>query len=251
MAFISQISSLNIATYMEAGVIGTAYIGTASITTAKIQDGQITTAKIGDAQITTAKIGDAQITTAKIGTAQITTAKIGDAQITTAKITDLAVQTLKIADQAVTFPRGIFTSGEIIFYDATIVQSLTMTPTGAPVSITASLSSRNQIPFNAEVGTPAYVWNMQIRRVNGGSYTYFLGGSPIASYRGTAESSTQPGRETINGFGLSSATVIDATPPAGVSCTYEVIVFCSIDNILTSAPIGVSGRALQLLELKK
>ena len=76
----------------------------------------------------------------------------------------------------------------------------------------------------------------------------------IASYAGTSDSGTSGAREIINGFGLSSATYIDASPPAGVSCAYEVIVFAVNDGgsgTVTSAPITVSNRSLQLLELKR
>jgi hypothetical protein len=62
----NKISDLNVATYLENGVISSAYIGTAAIVSAKIADAAITTAKISDAAITSAKITDANITTLKI-----------------------------------------------------------------------------------------------------------------------------------------------------------------------------------------
>lgn len=52
MALINKITSLNIATYMEAAVIGEAYIGNAAITTAKIGDAEVTTLKIAGNAVT-------------------------------------------------------------------------------------------------------------------------------------------------------------------------------------------------------
>lgn len=52
MALIDQINNLNIATYIQAGVIGEAYIGTAAITSAKIGTAEVGTLKIAGNAVT-------------------------------------------------------------------------------------------------------------------------------------------------------------------------------------------------------
>ena len=71
-AFISQLNSANITSYIAGAAIGTALIQNAAITNALIANGAIDNAKIGDAQITTAKIGTAQIDTLRIAENNVT-----------------------------------------------------------------------------------------------------------------------------------------------------------------------------------
>jgi hypothetical protein len=65
-AYLSQITSANISTYIAGAAIGEAYIANAAITSAKIADAAIGSAKIGDAAITSAKIANAEVSTLKI-----------------------------------------------------------------------------------------------------------------------------------------------------------------------------------------
>ena len=60
-AYLAKLSPGNIATYMDYGVISSAYIGDASVTAAKIADANITNAKIADGSITNAKIAYANV----------------------------------------------------------------------------------------------------------------------------------------------------------------------------------------------
>lgn len=71
-AFISQLNSANITSYIAGAAIGTALIQNAAITNALIANGAISNAKIGDAEITTAKIGTAQIDTLRIAGNNVT-----------------------------------------------------------------------------------------------------------------------------------------------------------------------------------
>ena len=71
-AFLNQINSGNIGTYISTAAIGGAYIQNAAISNALIADAAISNAKIGDAQITTAKIGAAQIDTLRVAGNAIT-----------------------------------------------------------------------------------------------------------------------------------------------------------------------------------
>lgn len=57
----NKISSVNIASFMENAVIGSAWIGTAAIGTAHIQDGSIASAKIADLSVDFAKIKDLEV----------------------------------------------------------------------------------------------------------------------------------------------------------------------------------------------
>jgi len=97
----------------------------------------VVNAKIANLAVDSAKIADAAITTAKIATLTVTTAHIVDANITT----------LKLAGQAVTIPVSAFTSGVIAVTSTTapgtVVQTVTYTSTGAPVSIFCSCAIHN------------------------------------------------------------------------------------------------------------
>lgn len=57
----NKISSVNIASFMENAVIGSAWIGTAAIGTAHIQNGSVGTAKIADLSVDFAKIKDLEV----------------------------------------------------------------------------------------------------------------------------------------------------------------------------------------------
>lgn len=133
--------------YIENGAITNAKIGSLAVDTAKIADASISNAKIQSLAVSTANMQDAAITTAKIGLAQITqalianaaigAAQIQNAAITNAKIGDAQVDTLKLAGQAVTIPASAFSgpATAAIGGGYVAIQSLYITSTGAPISI--------------------------------------------------------------------------------------------------------------------
>lgn len=85
-ATLSQITDVNISTYIAGAAIDTAYIKNLAVKTALIDNLAVTNAKIDNLAVTSAKIDNLAVTSAKIG--------------------DAEVGTLKIAGNAVTVPGG-------------------------------------------------------------------------------------------------------------------------------------------------
>jgi hypothetical protein len=98
---LGQINAGNIGTYIASGVIGQAYIATASIGAAQIIDLSVGTAEIAAAAITQAKIASLAVGSAQIIDANIIAAKIAALAVQNASIGDLQVNTIKIANNAV------------------------------------------------------------------------------------------------------------------------------------------------------
>ena len=198
-----------------------ANLADAVITTAKIADLGVTSAKIADANITTAKIADANITSAKIADANITSAKIADANITTAKIANLAVDTLKLANQAVTIPVSAYTAGSLTL-NSTIYsnyQTATITSTGAPIFINASVALK--------MGSGSVT--IDVRLLRGSTVVY---------------EATQLDFD----FASQMAFAISDTPGAG-SATYSLQL--RLTPGFSSGSRNGSNRSLLLLETKK
>jgi len=113
-AYLDQINSGNISTYIASAAISDAYI--ANLNASKINAGTIAAARIGAGSITADKIAAGTITANEIAAGTITANEIqtntitaasgiiADATIDTAQIKNAAVETLKIAGRAVTFP---------------------------------------------------------------------------------------------------------------------------------------------------
>lgn len=122
------------------GSIATTQIADDAITSPKIAANAVTASEIAANAVTADKINAGAITAAKLAASNVVTlsAQISDAVITTAKIADAQVDTLKIAGQAVTLPAGAFTSSAIS--GPADLQSLAITTTGAPVSVTFSFN---------------------------------------------------------------------------------------------------------------
>ncbi len=117
-----------------------------AVDTAFIADAAIVEAKIASLAVTNAKIASLAVTNAKIANLAVDTAQINTAAITNAKIGNLAVDTLQLANQAVTIPVSAYTSGAINSYAGssqttnTVVQSVSIISTGAPIYISSSLT---------------------------------------------------------------------------------------------------------------
>ena len=180
---------------------------------------------------------DNKITTGNIGTylntAVIGTAYISDLAVTSAKIQDLAVSTLKIADQAVTVPSAVTVptwAGSGIFYYTNsytdtlwgavtettdiLLASITITTSGAPVTI---LTSCGKMPHLA--------WN-------GAS----SGSSRLRLFRGaTLIAEGQHGAWGING--LDRVLNFRDQPPAG---THQYGLYFRIGNLGTTPSGGLS-----------
>lgn len=201
-----------------------------------IVDGAVTADKVAANAITADKISAGAVTAAKVGTNEIiassanikdgviATAKIGDAQITTAKIADLQVSTLKIADQAVTIPAGAYTAAALNSVANTWVtcQTATITSTGAPINVMASLVQIIQV----------YAGTDQIRITRNGVTIY----SANLPYYAT-------GYGDIHG-GLWTTNIIDV-PGSGV-VTYN------LDFYQSKTTTGAfTNRSITLMELKK
>jgi hypothetical protein len=124
--------------------ITNAKIGNAAVDTAQIANLAVTNGKIENLAVTSGKIADASITNAKIGSAAVDTAQIATAAITTAKIDSLQVTTVKIGNQAVTIPVDNYTSGGVTINSTsyTQIQSVSITSSGAPISISASATMK-------------------------------------------------------------------------------------------------------------
>lgn len=93
-AYLNQITSGNISTYIASAAIGDAYIANLAVTSAKIANLAVENGKIANLAVTEGKIASAAITNAKIGTA--------------------AVDTLNIAGEAVTVPRSFFNTSTYV-----------------------------------------------------------------------------------------------------------------------------------------
>lgn len=89
-AYLDQINTGNISTYIAGAAIGTAYIADAAITNALIANLAVDGAKIANAAITNAKIGSLAVDTAKIADGAITSAKIGTAEVSKLNISGTA-----------------------------------------------------------------------------------------------------------------------------------------------------------------
>jgi len=106
-ATLSQITGVNISTYIAGAAIDTAYIKNLAVKTALIDNLAVTNAKIDNLAVTSAKIDNLAVTSAKIGNAE--------------------VGTLKIAGNAVTVPggaSGVYSAQVFLTTDATTTFSV-------------------------------------------------------------------------------------------------------------------------------
>ena len=199
----NKISSSNISTYMASAAIGTAYISNAAITSALI----------------------------------------GDAQITTAKIGDLQVETLKIGDNAVTIPTAAYTESSISVASSTVIQSLTVTSTGAPIYVVASCFLSGTAPGGAS-GRYAQAAVKLTRTDSFGTETT-LSTSPTIVDTGTTSggvSATTLRDKTVGYFGL-----IDTGAGTG-TITYK---FYGLATVGSTGTVTAATRTIFCLEIKK
>lgn len=100
-------------------------------------------------------IANAAIGTAEIRDLTVTTGKFADLSVTTGKIANLAVNTLQLAGQAVTIPVSAYTAAQIVVGNSptyTIIQTVTIVSTGAPIFIWGQANCVSNYLVNASFG---------------------------------------------------------------------------------------------------
>lgn len=147
-AYLNQITSSNVSTYIAGAAIGTAQIGV--LTAGNIGAGTIDASKIAANTITAGQIASNTITATQIASGTITADRMVSKTITAASgiIGDLAVDTLQIAGNAVTIPISTFTNGPTsVPTGATpiTIQSATINSTGAPILVSVSALANSAV----------------------------------------------------------------------------------------------------------
>ncbi len=198
-ATLSQITDVNISTYIAGAAIDTAYIKNLAVKTALIDNLAVTNAKIDNLAVTSAKIDNLAVTSAKIGDAEVGTLKIAGNAVTVPVTATGAVGTtfstgvsVSIKTSATTYPSGTtistfftalktaFGAGDIdvilncLTSSNTLVATFAGSSTGALVQtmgpsgdkVTAIFTGTYTIPYDGSFKIEAIVSNPY-----GGSWT--------------------------------------------------------------------------------
>lgn len=173
--------------------------------------------------VTSAYIGNLAVGTGKIDNLAVTTGKIAALAVTTAKIDDLQVTTLKIANQAVTIPVSAYTASLSRTSGNVTCASLSITSTGAPITIFFGCQVDNNDPSNWSAA------DFALEQV--------IGATVVELLRWTT--SIAPDMDMF----LSFPPIVD-TPGAG-TVTYRV------RKLSSGTSIGVQKRGLFVIEVKK
>jgi hypothetical protein len=216
-----------------------------TITGDRISANTITASKIAANTITASQIAASTISATNMAANSITAANgaIADATITTAKIADLQVETLKLGDNAVTIPSASYTESSISVGSSTVVQSLTVTSTGAPIYVVASCFLSGTAPGGAS-GRYAQAAVKLTRTDSFGTETT-LSTSPTIVDTGTTSggvSATTLRDKTVGYFGL-----IDTGAGTG-TVTYKFYGFATVGSTGT---VTAATRTIFCLEIKK
>jgi hypothetical protein len=130
--------------------VGTAQIADLAVSSVKIADAAITSAKIANLAVTNAKIDS--LDASKITTGYLSASRIAAGTIIADHLIANCITTPKIADNAITIPASAFTSGSFTLTgDFQAVQSISITSTGAPIHINATMRAHNGTPNPATV----------------------------------------------------------------------------------------------------
>jgi len=207
----------------------------ANIETAYITDAHITKAAIKEAQIDTGAI-----TSAKIDSGAITDAKINKAEISGAKIKSASIDSLQIKGQAVTFTVGTFYSAEISSGSQTTSANrsavdATITCSGAPILISASMFCRWYGDIDGLKQTTHYYY-VDLYRVKNGSSTKIYTG--LIGYVNVRKTNTYA-------YGLGSVSVVRRDTPGEGEVKYQLYIRSSYNGM------RVQNRSMVLSELKR
>lgn len=208
-----------------------ARFGAAVIGTAAIANAAITNALIGSLAVDTANIASGAITNAKIGSLAVDTAQINTGAITNAKIGNAAVDTLQVAGNAVTVPSSAFTGGSTTLTGSYAdVQSISVTTTGQPVSISFSCAALAQ--FASSFQGVAY-----FKLFRGTTELFSVDGSGIAIAWGILS--------TVNESSYGAVSFSFKESPAAGTYTYKVQAYAAYGSVF------LWNRFLQILEVKR
>jgi len=177
-AYLNQITSANVSTYIAGAAIGTAQvgvltagnIGAGTIDASKIAANTITAGQIAANTITASQIAANTITSAQIAAGTISATNMAANSITAANaaIANAAVDTLQIAGSAVTVPAGALLASSTTIGGGVTLLSVGVDSAASPVYISSVLNITN-----SSISNQGFV-NIAIRR-NGSNLIVFNG----------------------------------------------------------------------------